>query len=64
MEWLDVLRRIEAGARAARQALNEDDDERAYLSWLRRVGASAGGGADRAPDTNDRTTPGGLILPP
>ena len=59
-----VLRRIEAGARAARQALNEDDDERAYLSWLRRVRVSAGGDAERAPDTNDRTTPGGLILPP
>lgn len=61
-----VLRRIEAGAREARRALKQDDDERAYLSMLRRVWTSAGSTAGREADTDaeDRPSPAGLILPP
>lgn len=61
-----VLRRVEAGAHEARRALDEGDNERAWLSMLRRVWRSAGDGTDRAPDRDDagRTTSGGLILPP
>lgn len=61
-----ILRRVEAGAREARRALNDGGEERAYLSMLRRVWTSAGAGTDRAPDTDaaGRTTPSGLILPP
>ena len=63
-----VLRRIEAGAREARQALGEDEDERAYLSLLRRVLTASRAGAEASPDadadaTGRPTTSSGLILP-
>lgn len=60
-----ALRRIEAGAREARRALQDDDAERAYLSMLRRVWAPAGGGSAREPDdAAGGAAPTGLILPP
>ena len=61
-----ILRRVEAGAHEARRALDEGDNERAWLSMLRRVWKSAGDGADRARDGDvaGGTPSGGLILPP
>ncbi len=61
-----VLRRIEAGAREARRALGEDEDERAYLALLRRVLASSRAGADTDADADagGRPSSTGLIVPP
>lgn len=61
-----VLRRVEAGAREARRALQDGDDKRAYLSMLRRVRVTLGAGTDRKPDPDagGRSSSGGLILPP
>ena len=61
-----ILRRVEAGAHEARRALDEGDNERAWLSMLKRVWKRAGDDADRAPDGDRarRTTSGGLIVPP
>lgn len=60
-----ILRRVEAGAHEARRALDDGDNERAWLSMLRRVWKRAGDGADRAPDGDlaGPATSGGLILP-
>ena len=61
-----VLRRIEAGAREARRAL--DEDERAYLSLLRRFWTSSRAGADASPgsdaDATGKPSATGLIIPP
>ena len=62
-----ILRRVESGARQARRALDDGDNERAWLSMLKRVWTSAGDGTDRTADgdaAGGRTTSGGLILPP
>lgn len=60
-----VLRRIEVGAREARRALNEaEDEQRAYLSMLRRVWTSAGEGAEKEAGAAGGATSTGLILPP
>lgn len=61
-----ILRRVEAGAHEAGRALNEVDNNRAWLSMLRRVWKRAGDDADRAPDGDraGRTTSGGLIVRP
>jgi len=63
-----VLRRIEAGAREARHALAEGEDERAYLSLLRRFWTSSRAGADASPDSDadaaGRPTSTGLIIRP
>ena len=60
-----ALRRIEAGAREARRALQDDEDERAYLSMLRRAWKPAGEDSDREPDSGAEGRPGSsrLILP-
>ena len=60
-----VLRRIEAGAREARRALGEDDD-RAYLSLLKRAWTGAGGDESREADAGaaGASTRTGLIVPP
>jgi hypothetical protein len=63
-----VLRRIEAGAREAKRALHEDEDERAYVAMLKRVWTSSGSAADpnREQDAGaaERPSSTGLILPP
>ena len=61
-----VLRRVEAGAHEARRALDDGDNERAWLAMLKRVWKSAADGAERGPsgDAAGRSTPAGLILPP
>ena len=59
-----VLRRVEAGAREARGALDDGDEERAYLSMLKRVWASVGAGSARDADAAGQSPSGGLILPP
>ena len=63
-----VLRRIEAGAREARGALGEDDDDRAYLSLLKRVWTLSGSGGDRSREADagaaGGSTRSGLIVPP
>ena len=63
-----VLRRIEAGAREARRALDEDEDERACLALLRRVWTPFRAGADAGPDSDadaaGKPSSGGLIVPP
>ena len=60
----DVLRRIETGAREARRALGEDEDERACLALLRRFRTStrSGGGAD--PGGTEKPASEGLIVLP
>lgn len=62
----DVLRRIETGAREARRALGEDEDERAYLAMLGRVWAAnrSRGGASRDPDADGKPASEGLIVLP
>lgn len=61
-----VLRRVEAGAHEARRALDDGDNERAWLAMLKRVWTSAADGAERGPsgDAAGPSTPAGLILPP
>jgi uncharacterized protein with beta-barrel porin domain len=59
-----VLRRVETGAREARGALDDGDEERAYLSMLKRVWASVGAGSARDADAAGQSPSGGLILPP
>ena len=59
-----VLRRVEAGAREARGALDDRDEERAYLSMLKRVWASVGAGSAPDADAAGQSPSGGLILPP
>ena len=61
-----VMRRVEAGAREARRALDDGDNERAWLAMLKRVWTAPADGAARGPSDNaaGRSTPTGLILPP
>lgn len=62
-----VLRRMETGARQARNALDDNDGDRAYLSLLRRFRTSSAAGSDRAPDAGAAEPSGGsggLVLPP
>ena len=63
-----VLRRIEAGAREARRALGEDQDERAWLALLRRVLTTSRAGGDAGPDADadaaGKPSSAGLIVPP